>query len=141
MLNKYSSCANGLAQQAGFPRQVSTVFGVVCPMPGLDRCNNGNSLSSHSVAVDDTNAQHLFVAYATITNFSGGGPEDVMIQESFDGGLNWSSAARVNTATVGRRFMPWVCSTNGSAVVSWYDRRSSTIDNTDYFVRVGTSRN
>src|SRR5574337_683031 len=52
MLHKFSSCAAGLGPQVGFPVTVAAVTDVACPVPGLDRCNNGNLLSSHMVAVD-----------------------------------------------------------------------------------------
>jgi FG-GAP-like repeat len=142
MLNKYSSCSNRLAQQAEFPRAVTAVTDVVCPVPGLDRCNNGNLLSSHMVAVDDTNAQHVFVSYSTNTAVlkAALGNEDVIIRESLDGGTTWRGPNQISVSTPGRRFMPWICSTSGSGAVSWYDRRSATVmnnDRTDFFVRVG----
>ena len=38
MVHKYSSCATGLAAQAGFPRTIANINEVTCPVPGLDRC-------------------------------------------------------------------------------------------------------
>lgn len=124
-LNKYSSCANGLASQPGFPLTITAVTDVTCPVPGLDRCNNGNNLSSIMVAVDDTNPNHVYVAYA---NEIGTGNDDIIVRDSIDGGANWPGPrfVRVNTAIPGVRFMPWISATTGSAVVSWYDRRAST---------------
>ena len=44
----------------GVPRSRATaVSDVTCPVAGLDRCNDGNSLSSHTVAVDDANPAHV----------------------------------------------------------------------------------
>jgi hypothetical protein len=133
-LNKYSSCQAGLAVQTGFPVTVATGIGVTCPVAGLDRCNNGNQLHSHMVAVDDTNANHIFVAYAQ----SAGSVESVLVQDSTDGGQNWPGArvVTVSSAVNARRFMPWVCAAGGVAYASWFDRRAATATNdslTDYY--------
>jgi hypothetical protein len=134
-LHKFSSCSSGLTPQLGFPVTVTAVNDVTCPVPGLDRCNNGNVLSSHMVAVDDTNANHVYVAYATNT---AAGNENIQVRDSLDGGQNWPGGrvVTVNNALAGRRFMPWVCATGGEAFVSWYDRRAATPaanDLTDYY--------
>jgi hypothetical protein len=125
-INKYSSCRNGLTVQGTFPKNVVGVTDVTCPVPGLDRCNSGNQLSSHTVVVDDTNPNHIYVAYAT--NTAAGSNEDVIVADSVDGGATWPGArsVRVNTAVPARRFMPWVCATGGEAFVTWYDRRAAT---------------
>lgn len=138
MLDKFSACnaATPLQLQAGFPATVSAVTDIVCPVPGLDRCNNGNVLSSHTVAIDDTNANHVYVAFGTDT---GGGNSDVMVTDSTTGGTNgsWSAPVRINANVTGVRFMPWVCSVGGAARVSWYDRRAAvggaSNDLTDYY--------
>ena len=136
MLHKYSSCASGLTAQAGFPRTVGAVTDVTCPMAGLDRCNDGNILSSHMVAVDDTNANHVYVTYATN---DAAGNERIVVRDSLDGGTTWlgtpQRVIRVNTLVTARRFMPWICTTGGRAYVSWYDRRlaAATNDLTDFF--------
>jgi hypothetical protein len=134
MLNKYGQCRNGLGVQPGFPVTVTAVSDVVCPVAGLDRCNDGNILSSHTVAVDDANAAHVYVAYATNT---GAGNENVVVRDSTDGGLTFPRSVVVNGGASGRRFMPWVCAVGGTAHVTWYDRRfavpGSTDDVTDFF--------
>jgi Abnormal spindle-like microcephaly-assoc'd, ASPM-SPD-2-Hydin/CARDB len=124
-INKYSSCATGLVQQPTFPKTINTVADVTCPVPGLDRCNDGNNLSSIMVAVDDTNPNHVYVTYAHET---GAGNQDIRVQDSLDGGVTWPGGrlVTVNTTVPGVRFMPWVCSTGGDAFVTWYDRRSAT---------------
>ncbi|MGB6365918.1 MAG: choice-of-anchor D domain-containing protein, partial [Thermoanaerobaculia bacterium] len=84
---RLSSCATGLAPSA----PVVVVTGnpqVPCPVPGLNRCNDGNNLSSPTVAVDDTNANHIFVSYAVNTLPNN---ENVLLQDSLDGGANWGS--------------------------------------------------
>ncbi len=129
MINKYSSCSAGLAQQVGFPVTVAAFNDVTCPVPGLDRCNDGNSLASHMVAVDDTNASHIYVAYATNTAT---GNENVIVRHSKDGGSTWPDTITVNASATGRRFMPWVCATGGNAYISWYDRRAATATHNDY---------
>jgi hypothetical protein len=143
MLNKFSSCSSGLVEQLGFPVTVSAFSDVVCPVAGLDRCNDGNVLSSPMVALDDANASHVFVAFSTNTAANN---EDVEVRDSIDGGLTFPRVVNTNTATTGRRYMPWICSLGGTAFVSWYDRRTATAaapDATNYFlgsafVREGT---
>ena len=134
MLNKFSSCTSGLVQQVGFPVTVAAFTSVVCPVAGLDRCNSGNVLSSPMVAVDDTNPNHVYVAFASN---SGAGNENVVVRDSVDGGATFPRVVNVNSGAAGRRFMPWICSLGGTAYVSWYDRRTATVANpdlTDYFL-------
>jgi hypothetical protein len=134
MLNKFSSCASGLTQQVGFPAPVATFTNVTCPVAGLDRCNDGNVLSSPSVAVDSTNANHVYVAYSTNTAV---GNENIVVKDSVDGGATWPRAQTVNSSATARRYMPWVSVLGGTAFVSWYDRRAASTSNpdrTDYFL-------
>ena len=137
MLNKYSPCSAGLTQQVGFPVTVSAVSDVTCPVAGLDRCNDGNILSSHMVAVDDANPAHVFVTYAT--NTAAGVNEDILVRASIDGGATWAPGrvAQVSTTGNARRYMPWVCAVGSTAYVTWYDRRFAipgvTTDFTDFF--------
>ena len=133
MVDKRSSCQNGLASQAGYPRNVVTGSAgayVPCPVPGLDRCNSGNLLHSHTIAVDDRDATHFYIAYAQT---SAAGNENVIVRDFFDNGATFTTggAATVNSAVNARRFMPWVCSAGGNAYVSWFDRRAATAANND----------
>jgi len=105
MLDKFRSCETQttpfpamMANEAGFPVKVrANAVNVVCPMPGLNRCNNGNFLMSPTVAVDDTDPSHIYVAHATNTSPGDGTTcanqntcdEDVVVQDSLDGGLTW----------------------------------------------------
>ncbi len=75
-IDKYDACSTNAAVMTraagGFPKTVSaftTVAGceVANGFPGLDRCNDGNLLASPTVAVDDTNANHVYVSWATNT--------------------------------------------------------------------------
>jgi hypothetical protein len=145
MLHKYSPCSAGMAPQAGFPVAVSGVTDVTCQtmatpnggVAGLDRCNDGNSLSSHMVAVDDINPAHVYIAYATNTDENVN--ENVLVRASIDGGLTFAPArvAQVNTTGNARRYMPWVCAVGGTAYVTWFDRRFAipgiTTDFTDFY--------
>jgi hypothetical protein len=142
MLNKYAACSVNpkMNAQPGFPVAVALGVNFVnCAVPGLDRCNNGNNLSSFTVAVDDTNASHIYAAYAVNTAFNptnGTGNENILVRDSTNGGATWRSPVTVNSGATGRRFMPWVCATQSTACVSWYDRRNATTadnDLTDYF--------
>jgi hypothetical protein len=133
-LNKYSSCQSGFAVQTGSPVTVASGLAVTCPVSGLDRCNNGNQLSSPTVAVDQTDAQHIYVSYAQ----SSGAGESIVVQDSVDGGKTWPSdrAVTVSASNTARRFMPWMCAVDGFAYVTWYDRRAATSaqnDLTDYY--------
>jgi hypothetical protein len=93
------------------------------------------------VAVDDKDAQHIYVTYAINTEFDNNtslANDNVVVQDSTDGGKTWKTERRVTVSgnTKGRRFMPWVCAVDGTAHVSWYDRRAATAANndlTDYF--------
>jgi hypothetical protein len=133
-LRRYGSCASGLA----FIGQTTVVATgnsfVPCPVPGLDRCNDGNVLASPTVAEDDTNPARVYVAYA---NNTAPGNEDVFVRASSDGGASFPSTVRVNNPFTGRRYMPWVSAVGGAARVSWYDRRASagSLDNslTDFY--------
>jgi len=123
VLNKFSSCASGLSQQTGFPVTVGSFTAPPCPIPGLDRCNDGNTLASPTVAVDDGNANHVYVAWATS---SGSGNENIIVADSTNGGGSFPRNVRVSGSATARRYMPWVCATGGAAHVGWYDRRSAT---------------
>ena len=121
-ITRYSSCSAGLTPQLGWPRVVTTLGpnwagGSPCTMPGLDRCNDGNTLSSFTVAVDDTNSNHVYVAYAQNTSAAN---ENVLVRHSTDSGFTWTPGAvvTVNGGGNGRRFMPWVCTAAGVAYVS-----------------------
>ena len=135
MVNKYSSCASGLAAQAGFPRVVATIAEVTCPVAGLDRCTGRNTLASYTVDFDDTNANHVYASFAT--NTSAGVNENVLVRDSVDGGTTWPAArvVQLNGGGNARRFMPWMCTLGGTAHVTWYDRRNAaaTNDLTDFY--------
>ncbi|MBV8819549.1 MAG: hypothetical protein JO022_14410, partial [Acidobacteriaceae bacterium] len=123
-LAKYSSCDSGLKMQDGYPVNVGTFTQPVCPISGLDRCNNGNGLSSPTVAVDEINPNHIFAAWATST--SAGKNEDIVVADSTDGGKTFTRGIRANAAVAARRFMPWIVTDGPTAYVNWYDRRTST---------------
>src|SRR3972149_58994 len=121
---KFSSCQSGLALQAGFPLNVVARTPVVCPFPGHDRCDQNPS--SQTVAVDDTNPNHIYYAFSE--NPTGIlGNENIIVQDSLDGGANWPGGRRVqvNAAVPSPRIMPWICTTGGDAFVTWYDRRAA----------------
>jgi hypothetical protein len=121
MINKFDQCRNNLQQQSSFPVQITALNGVTCPVPGLDRCQPGQDASPQAV-VDDTDASHVMVSYAD----SSGGNDNVFVFDSHDGGLTWNRHIVMNSVSTGRRFLPWICATQGIAYVSWYDRRDAT---------------
>lgn len=130
-LAKFSSCATGLTPQVGFPVTVGTYTTIPCPVPGLDRCNDGNNLASPTVAADELDPNHVYVAYATNTITGITGNDDVIVRDSMNGGSTWPRNVRVNTVASGRRFMPWMCVLGGRAHVGWYDRRNATATTND----------
>jgi hypothetical protein len=147
MFRRFNSCAtNQNPMVAAAPATVvAGITDVACATPGLDRCNFRNTLSSPIVAVDDTNANHIYVAYAVNTNPGGGGfpacanqatcNENIIVQDSPDQGVTWNAGnpartVTINSAVTARRFMPWVCSMGGVAHVAWYDRRGASAGGT-----------
>jgi len=135
LLNRFSSCATGLTAAAGFPVTVATLSGAVtCPVPGLDRCNDGNTLSSPMVAPDPGDTNHLFVTFA---ENNGTNAERIVAMESSNRGASFPTRRNISNSTGVRRFMPWSCTTRGAAWVGWYDRGAATNtsnDLTDYFL-------
>jgi hypothetical protein len=141
-IDKFDACTTSGVQMTrapgGFPFTVSgfTDFAgceVMNGFGGLDRCNDGNILSSPTVTVDDTNANHVYAAWA---NNTAANNENTLVADSTDGGVNWRAPVTINTNVTTRRFMPWACASGGSAFVTWYDRRAATNANndlTDYF--------
>jgi hypothetical protein len=141
-IDKFNACTTSAAVMTraagGFPRPVSgfTSFAgceTANGFGGLDRCNDGNILSGPTVTVDDTNANHVYVAWA---NNAAANNENILVADSIDGGVNWRPPVTIQTNVNARRYHPWVCATCGSAFVTWYDRRSATAasnDLTDYF--------
>lgn len=135
VLSRFTSCRNGLLADAGFPVTVANLSGQVsCPVPGLDRCENGNILSSPTVAPDPQKAEHLSVSFAETDGFGG---ERVVTMESNDSGATFPTQFTLSAPTSARRFMPWSCMAGGNTFVGWYDRGSATSarnDLTDYLV-------
>ncbi len=131
-INKYNSCASGLAVQVGFPKTITAYTGVTCPVAGLDRCNDGNVLASYMLAVDETTPANVFLAYA---DTDGSGGENILVRKSTDGGGTWSAPTTVNGGAAGvHRYMPWISINGGTVHISWYDRRAGS-DNTDFYRR------
>ena len=135
-LRKYTSCANGL-----LPQPIVTVASrtpVECPFPGHDRCDQNPT--SQTVAVDDTNPNHVYYAYGRNVV---AGTDSVIVRDSLDGGTTWPAgrAVQVNASVPVNRIMPWLCTTEGDAYVTWYDRRAAPPtqnDLTDFYAgRVG----
>jgi len=112
MLDKFAPCEvqpDPMVSVGGtFPVVVkANANPVACPTPGLDRCNRRNTLSGITVAVDDTDSNHIYVTYAVNTNPGLAGPffegspvcndqnlcnENVIVQDSLDGGATWGGA-------------------------------------------------
>jgi hypothetical protein len=143
LLNRFASCAAGLTAAPGFPVTVGTLGGpVACPVAGLDRCNDGNTLASPTPAPDPGNANRVFVTFG---ERSGSG-ERIITAESNDRGATFPRRTTVSAGNTARRFMPWSCSTRGRSFSGWYDRSAATTsatDLTDYFMGSawGSTRN
>ncbi len=148
-LAKFTSCENNQNPMVRLfdVLVVANPVSVACPTPGIDRCNFRNSLASPTVAVDDTDPSHVYVAYADNTfNTSpapGGGVwwpgcnnqnlcnENIVVQDSTTGGASWfpgdpNRIVVISSGITARRFMPWVCTAGGAAYVSWFDRRAAS---------------
>lgn len=127
VVDKFSNCDAGLVEQSSFPQSL-TIADVPCPVPGLDRCNNGNTLSSPTIAVDDTDPKHVYLAWAQTT----GSGQDIVITDSDDGGESFPNAdVAANSSVTAVRYMPWLGSWGGTAYVGWYDRRKATASSDD----------
>ena len=141
-IDKFNACTTSAAQMtrasASFPVTVSPFAKfagceVANGFGGLDRCNDGNTLAGPTVTVDDTNANHVYVAFSNNTSANN---ENVMVADSTDGGVTWRAPVVVNTSVGARRYHAWTCATGGNAYVGWYDRRAATVANndlTDYY--------
>ena len=152
LVRTFTSCENGLTN-LGASLVVANPAGVACPTPGLDRCNRRNSLASPLVAVDDTDPNHVYIAYAANTFPGNGGGwfgnctnqnlcnEDIVVQDSPDKGVSWSAPLVISSGVTARRYMPWACAQGGEVHVAWYDRSAAspggtTVSNnslTDFF--------
>jgi hypothetical protein len=128
-VHKFSPCEAGFQPQAGFPAPVAQNIGELPSIAGLDRQPNGGDFI---VSPDDSDlsGQHLFLVFArnsTEAIENALGSTDVVLSESFNGGLNWTVASQpVNSTSTGYRYFPWACSANGRTYVTWYDRRDAT---------------
>jgi hypothetical protein len=138
VVSKFSSCETGLQPQPGFPKNVVSVSDPMCPVIGLDRCY-GDALSSATIAVDQTDPKHIYIAYA---NSTGNTNDDILVTDTTDAFATAPNNLRtvtVSGAAIGRRYMPWMCTLGASAQVAWYDRRAgavataASVDLTDYF--------
>ena len=128
-LTRVSSCADGLVIEEDFPVVVDNFDGVSCPVAGLDRCNNGNTLASPVVSPDPGRSLTVFVSFATRT---ADGNENIIVRVSEDGGLTFPLCAIANDTThQARRFMPWSCAVSNGVYVGWYDREAATAANND----------
>jgi hypothetical protein len=140
ILHKFTSSARGLVELTGFPTTVmSGVNDPECPLPGIDRCSW--HLTVPTVAVDDTNPAHIYVAATRSTSVN----DDIVMTDSVDSGLTWHAPITVNANVSARRFMPWICTAAGNAYVGWYDRRAAAVpgasdDMTDFFLGGATMR-
>ena len=119
---KYSSCVSGLNLQPGFPVNVTGRTAYQCPFAGHDRCDQNPS--SQTVAVDDTNPNHIYYAYAQDDAEAVNSYSTIFVRDSLDGGLTWPAAriVQANSVANARRIMPWMCTTNGDAVLTWYEQ-------------------
>ncbi|MBV8134031.1 MAG: exo-alpha-sialidase [Deltaproteobacteria bacterium] len=149
-IDKFSSCASGLVEQPGFPFSgpFGDAYGQLCtggPIPGLDRCNDGNTLASPVIAVDDTDPNHIYMAVASMNASQTG--QDILVQDSWDGGLGWGPVVAVNGSATAVRFLSWLGTWGGTAYLGWYDRRfagntaADPNDFTRYYMGSVTSAN
>lgn len=137
VIDKFGSCPpppGVLIRKPGFPVRLR-IGNVACPVPGLDRCNDGNTLASPTIVGDDTDENRVYVVYATTVARGG---QDIYVITSTDGGLTWDADTIVANGNVQAvRFMPWAGIRNGKLYIAWYDRRNgstaATLDRTSYY--------
>lgn len=139
-LYKFTSCVNGLNAVAGFPVTVGSRDPYQCPFAGHDRCDQNPT--SQTVVVDGTDPNHIYYAYVDDIGDGSTGNSNIIVRDSLDGGLTWPAIgriARANENVNARRIMPWLCSTGGDAVVTWFEQRGALpTDATDFYgARVG----
>ncbi|MGK7295592.1 MAG: choice-of-anchor D domain-containing protein [Candidatus Wenzhouxiangella sp. M2_3B_020] len=136
-LYKFTSCVNGLNPVPGFPVTVGARNPYRCPFAGHDRCDQNPT--SQTVVVDGTDPNHVYYAYVADREAAGTdtGFSDIIVRDSLDGGQTWNIVgriARANENVDARRIMPWLCTTGGAAVVTWFEQRGpQPTDSTDYF--------
>ncbi|HEX3579241.1 MAG TPA: hypothetical protein VHY33_11820 [Thermoanaerobaculia bacterium] len=122
VIDKFSDCASGLAHQSSFPVRVA-IRNVQCPVAGLDRCNDGNTLSSPTLAVDDHHADRVYLAFAGTNSQHTG--QNIGVIQSTNGGKRFDlNAVVLNGGGPAKRFMPWIVVSNSVGYVGWYDRRN-----------------
>jgi len=135
MLDKYSSCRSGLAQQWGYPRTVvSNGRPASCgsTVPGLDRCD-GQLMNSHTVTVADFLSGTVFIVYADGTV---NGTDRIIVAMAPNGGFNVTGTYLLSDGAAGRKFLPWACAEGKNLYATWYDRRAATTaapDATDFY--------
>ena len=122
---KWDSCASGFKPN-GSPQTIVKVVTEVTDMAGLDRAPSGNYSPAHDDS--DGSGQRIFVSYA---NEASAGNDDIHVSETRDGGTTWPLDSIVSTASNGRKFFPYICSTVGKKFVTWYDRRNSSAASPD----------
>lgn len=142
-IDKYSSCATGLVEQLGFPQSFAfaDLYGATCAtgaVTGLDRCNDGNTLASPTIAVDDTDPNHVYIGWAQANAANNG--QNIMVNDfraDGAGNVTFGTAVAANGGGSALRFMPWLGAWGGVAYVGWYDRRAAgtTIADPNDFTR------
>lgn len=131
---KFTSCVNGLTPVgAPFPVNVAARDEFQCPFAGHDRCDQNPT--SQTAIVDSTDPNHVYYAYVDDSGNSDSGDSDIIVRDSLDGGASWPGGrvVQANIAVSGRRIFPWLCTTGGDAIVTWYEQTGALpTDSTDY---------
>jgi hypothetical protein len=137
---KFTSCANGRSVVAGFPVNVVARKPYTCPFAGHDRCDQNPS--SQTVAVDDTNPNHVYYAYVQDAA-AANSDSNVFVRHSTDGGLTWpvDQVVQANPAVNARRIMPWMSTSEGNAVVTWYEQSAPVPSDSTHFFSARVSIN
>ncbi len=130
-VDKFSSCDAGLVEQLGFPQTYTftDLYGSTCSggaVTGLDRCNDGNTLASPTIAVDDTDAGHVYLGWAQANAAQTG--QDIYVNDfraDSGGNVTFGTPAAADGGATAKRFMPWLGVWGGVAYTGWYDRRTA----------------
>jgi hypothetical protein len=123
------------ARVAG-PYQVATIYDGITDYPinidGLPTYQDSEfrSNSGGNIVADPTNANHLAVIWSDMRNgtlpapadpYSATTNSDIIVSQSFDGGVNWS--APVALIASGDQFQPWgAYDASGKLRIGYYDR-------------------
>ncbi len=92
---------------------------------GISTATNDTSKTAYKILEDPSDSNHLVFVYPYVPS----GDIDIMITESFNGGVSWNTPGRVNDDAQGNgkmQDMLWAAfDTDGDLLITWRDRRNA----------------